>query len=87
MLAGWLEQRYFRIEKLQVSMEVDVRLRVCPKPRDTDCPTLVKIPMGSEVIVYKDIAYYDRDDGQRVKWRKVEYMQWQGWVNGNLLIE
>lgn len=81
----WLEKRFFHTERMRTSESLDINLRTCPKPKDSECPPILHIPKGSEVIVYHDVAYHDQTDGRRATWRKVEYMQRKGWVNESLL--
>jgi len=81
----WIENRLFNTERMRTSEILDVKLRSCPKPKESECPAILHIPRDSEVIVYRDVAYHDQSDGRRATWRKVEYMQQKGWVNGSLL--
>lgn len=82
---AWVENRYFHTKTMRTSEMLDVKLRLCPKPKNKECPAILHIPKNSEVLVYQDIEHYDQADGHQATWRKIKYMQHKGWVNENLL--
>lgn len=83
--AGWIESRHFGFTTMRTSEKLDVKLRTCAVPKDSVCPTLLEIPRNTTVKAFKETQYYQRTDGHRATWRKIEYQKTVGWVNESLL--
>ncbi len=86
LILGTLFEVYFLNRESAITHpDWSVNLRACPKPVDHECPSLVKIPSGSKVVLLDETAQYTQADGYRATWQKVEYEKRKGWVNRSLL--
>lgn len=78
-------EKYGKSTYMYTDANLNLNLRICPKPNEIECPIIVEIPKNSKVLVLMEREKYYQKNGHISNWRKIEYEGSQGWVNEKYL--